>query len=216
MKTNLIVSDVETGGKIYTENPITEIYLNIVHPSTFKVISDYHAYIKPYNGLIITKEAIEVSQVSMKDINAGVDIKVVVKMIITKAKAAKNNAKYDKPQLVLHNAVFDKHFLEYAFEFCGEDLYEYVDEIPICTMRLMKLHDAGLKIEKSDQTAFKLSACCDRLGIKLKSAHGAKADTIATTEILKSLTSKLRALSGEEPKEGKKKPEEKSRKFFQF
>ncbi len=215
MKANLIVGDVETGGKIYTEHPITEIYLSIVNPITFKQVDEYHAFIKPYNGLIITKEAIEVSQVSMKDINAGVDIKTVVKMVTTKAKTAKNNAKYDKPQFVFHNAAFDKRFIEYAFEYCGEDLYEYVDEIPICTMRLMKLHDAGLKIEKSDQTAFSLSACCDRLGIKLKSAHGAKADTIATIELLKHLTSKLRA-SGEEPKESNKKTEEKSRKFFQF
>lgn len=217
MKTNLIVLDVETGGKKSVENPITEVALHIVDPVTFKIIDKYQTYVKPYNNLIITKEAIDATQVNMKDVNNGIDVKTLVTMLIIQFKKAKNNAKYDLPQIVLHNAPFDIRFLQYAFEFCKKNLFDYIDLVPICTMRLIKLHDAGSKNGKAETSSISLTASCERFKIKLKSAHGAENDVIATTALLKALTSKLRQIENSSTnKEEKAEPEVKSRKHFQF
>jgi len=218
MKTNLIVADCETGGLLYKENPITEICLYIISPTTFKLIDKYQTYVKPYNNLKITKSAIEATQVDMKNVEAGIELKTLVTTLIVYFKKAKNNAKYDLPQMVFHNASFDKQFLEYAFELCGKNLYDYIDPIFICTMRMIKLHDAGSKNDKVETTSISLAASCERFNIKLKSAHGAENDVIATAALLKAMTLKLRNnnIKGEKPEKEEITVKEKSRLYFQF
>lgn len=218
MKANLIVADNETGGLLFKENPITEVCLYIISPSTFKVIDKYKTYVRPYNKLKITQKAIEATQVNIKDVEAGIELKTMVTTMIVYFKKAKNGAKYDLPQVIFHNASFDIDFWEYAFELCGKNLFDYIDRVPICTMRMISLHDAGTKNEKDDTTSISLSASCERFGIKLKSAHGAENDVVATLALFKALTSKLRALPTTKDKTvvEEKVVEEKSRRYFQF
>jgi len=215
MKTNLIILDTETGGYFYDKNPITEVCLYIVDPITFKVLDKYQTYVKPYDDLKIEPQAIEATQVDMKNVLAGVEVNTMVKMLMMYFKKAKNGAKYGLPQLVGHNVSFDWLFLDYAFAICGKLLLDFLDPIPICTMRMMSLHDAGSKLDKTESASISLTASCERFGIKLKSAHGAENDVIATTALLKAMTSKLRSTSQSTTKE-EKVVGEKSRKFFQF
>ena len=216
MKTNLIVLDTETGGFSDKENPITEVCLYIVNPATFKIVDKYQTYVRPYKNLKITKSAIEATQVSMVDIENGVELKTMVNMLMVYFKKARNGSTRDYPQLVGHNASFDIGFLKVAFDFCGKDLFSYIDSVPICTYRMIKLHDASVKNEKLETASASLTSSCERFGIKLKSAHGAEADVIATTALLKALTSKLRNSGDTKAIKEEKIVEEKSRKFFQF
>lgn len=218
MKANLVVVDLETGGYEFEENPITEVSLHIISPTTFKTLDRYQTYVKPYNELVITQQAINATQVNIKDVENGIEVKTLVKILITYFKKARNGAKYELPQLVFHNGSFDILFLEYAFMFCGEDLYKYVDRIPICTMRMTRLNDAGGKFDKTEATSISLATCCERFSIKLKSAHGAENDVIATIALLKVLVTKLRGTNDIKSKQEIIEPikQEKSRKFYHF
>ena len=214
MKNNIIILDTETGGLKYKENPITEIGLVVVEPKNFSILEQYETFVKPYNNLEITKKALEVSRVSMEEINKGVDAKVVVaKLISIFRKYTPPNTKGSKPILVGHNITFDLDFLEYIFDFCSKNLYDFVDRISHDTMRLMEIYERKSKTNLS----YKLESCCDRFGIKLKSAHGALNDSIATRELFKALMNNLTPdKSNNNSSNGKKEEIIKSRNFFEL
>lgn len=213
LKSNFVVLDVETGGKLATENPIIQLALKVYEPVKFKLVDSFESYIKPYNGLIIQKEALDYTQISMKDVLAGQSFQVVFKQVATILKAATGGAKYQKPILIGHNIGFDINFLIVFFFLMGKDLWDFIDLIPFDTMKMMQWYEAG-SLKNSESTKYTLTACCERLGINLKNAHGAMNDVDATTHVFIKLTNLLR--SGGKNNEEIKTTVEKTRDFFKF
>jgi DNA polymerase III epsilon subunit-like protein len=182
-----------------------------LEPKNFSIIEQYETFIKPYDNLEISKRALEVSRVSMEEINNGLDHKKALQKIgeIFK-KHSEANGK-SKPILVGHNFSFDIKFLEHLFELGSKDLYDFVDPVYYCTMRLMKMYE---RKSKKDQS-FDLTSCCNRFGIKLKAAHGALNDCIATRDLWIGLMKDFTP-SADKPKAGEKEEVIKSRRFFEL
>lgn len=214
MKNNFIILDVETGGLKYKENPITQIGLVVVEPKNFSIIEQYETFVKPYNDLEITKQALEASRVTMEEINGGIDhIKVLVKLIEIFRKHTPPNTKTAKPILVGHNFSFDIKFLEYLFDLRSKDVFDFVDPVYYDTMRLMKIFERKKKDE-----AFDLTSCCSRFNIKLKAAHGAMHDVLATRDLFKALMGRFDANidKGSVVSVDEDEVKVKSRKFFEL
>jgi DNA polymerase III alpha subunit (gram-positive type) len=193
MKQNLIVLDLETGGYHATEHPITQLALNVVDPLHFESLHKYSNFVKPYNNLVITPEALQASRVSMQQINKGITVQVLVKDLLAAFKIAHKSGKpQTKPIIVGHNiAEFDMPFLEYLFSYLNKNLYDYVSRVTFDTIPFSKLLMAG-NVKSDENAKFNLAACCERFGIELKGAHDALADVEATTQLFKFLTKTLR------------------------
>lgn len=180
-----LVLDVETGGLNPEETPMTEIAFNIYDPKNYKLIESYQTYIQPYNDLVIDMKVLAKTQVTMQDIEGGKTIDVVMKEI-TGIWGKYNKVKKNKLIMVGHNIPFDIRFVKYAFDYKMANLYDFIDESHFCTQRLMKF--AERKDKNADKLLYRLAACCDRMGISLKNAHGAQADIQATFDLFKKLT----------------------------
>jgi DNA polymerase III alpha subunit (gram-positive type) len=85
IKANYIVYDTETGGLDKEKNPITQFACVVLDYKTLKEIDRWETFIKPYNDLIIEKEALEHTMVSMSDINNGISLKKFIKRCMTVA-----------------------------------------------------------------------------------------------------------------------------------
>jgi DNA polymerase III epsilon subunit-like protein len=215
MKNNLCIFDVETGGKKSEENPITEIAMQFIDPIKFKAIHTYQTYVRPYANLKIEKAALDYTRVTMKQINEGIDVKEMVKAVIAAVKVANPGGRgQSAPILVGHNVDFDVRFLSTAFTLCGKQLFDFFDPVSMCTMRMMKLMEAG-KLKSEDVSRYTLTSCCERVGVKLKAAHGAMNDVNATIPLAKALILRLREGKAEEVSADEE-AQPKSRNFFQF
>lgn len=216
-KNNFIVLDCETGGIDEKSNPITQVALMVIDPSNFAILEQYENFIKPYEGLVIKKEAINASRVSMSEINAGVEyVKVIADLIRIFSKHSPKGKIPAKPIIVGHNTQFDIRFLKELFKFKSKDLFDFIDPFFYDTLRMIK--DYEMNIKGSENFVNKLEVVCQRYGIELKSAHGAMNDVIATREIFSMLMSNFRT-SGKSSKGGKTVADidkTKSRKFFEL
>lgn len=206
-----LVLDVETGGLNEQKTPMTEIAFSIYDPKTFKLIESYQSYIKPYNDLVIDMKVLAKTQVKMQDVEGGKTIDVVIREIIG-IWSKYNKVKKNKLIIIGHNIPFDIRFVKYAFEFMMVDIYDFLDESHFCTQRLMKFHER--KNKDTDKLLYKLAACCDRMGISLKSAHGAQADIQATFELFKKLTINIGQTA--DTYESTNTKREQARLFFEF
>jgi len=223
-KNVFIVLDVETGGLDHTQHPITQIAFKIVEPTQFKVLEQYDTFIKPYDDLIITQEALNHSRVTIDEINAGITAdKALEHIIITIKKHIPKGSKAGQnlPILVGHNVGFDRGFIKYLFSRRSKDVDDYLDAIMYDTLRLTI--DYEMNVKGADKLNNKLEIVCQRYGIKLKSAHGAPADVEATLLLFKLLMSRFRSnknpinnneVSGETTQDGA--GMEKSRKYFEL
>jgi DNA polymerase III alpha subunit (gram-positive type) len=192
MKNNLIVLDVETGGMLPTENPITQIAWQAIDPLKYTVLHSFDTFVKPYNNLVITPKALAASRVTMKEVNAGVDVRVVLKEFVGMVKVINKSGKgATKPIIVGHNVGFDIDFLVAMFNYLNKDLFDYTGKVPFDTLLDSKRFEAG-KLKSDDINRFTLSACCERFNIPLKSAHGAPADVEATKQLFIKITDNLR------------------------
>src|SRR5882757_955933 len=93
MKNNLIICDVETGGREEDQNPITQITMEVVDPIKFETIHYFETFVLPYNNLRIEPEALVGSRVTMQQINEGVDKKILMKGMIETFKVANKGGK---------------------------------------------------------------------------------------------------------------------------
>jgi DNA polymerase III alpha subunit (gram-positive type) len=214
---NYVVLDCETGGFTATKNPITQIAAIAVDHSRFAELRQYQTFVKPYNNLVIEDQALNATMVSMRDIQSGIDHRILVKNLIEFFKAINpTGKKQTRPIIVGHNIKFDRGFLEYLFELNGKNLYDYVQETMIDTIHLAKMAwDHEMKNDEANNS-YKLSSCCSRAGILLNDAHGAMNDTIATKELWLFFARRLRNSGGSGEKSGEVQEEGKSRKFFQM
>ncbi len=219
MKQNIITLDVETGGFIPEQNPITEVALMVVEPNKFKELATYQSYIKPYADLKITKEAIENSQIDMADVMAGKNFNKVAMEIalIIKEYTLRGGNRATKPVMAGHNTGFDIGFMEFLFQnTIRKSFRDMIDGSFFDTMKIQQLMDSGKPKVSGESTSYKLSVVCDRMGIELKSAHGSMADVIATTQLLYAQTKILRQESGKRFADGEVVEVAKSRTFFEF
>lgn len=184
------VGDVETGGLDYTKNPITELALSVLEPKELKVVDKLQFYVKPYDGLKIDKIALEKTQVSMKDIENGYNYTKVIQELVNFSKKYTTGRGRYKPIWVGHNFQFDWDFIQYLIALKDKSMKDLFDGTHMCTMKMMQAYEQGDK--KNEKNKYKLELCCSRMGIELKSAHGASADVDATEQLFVSLITLLR------------------------
>lgn len=191
---NYVITDVETGGLIpdirtakdkdkgKPANPITQVAFLTIDSINFKELNRFETFVKPYENLVITKEALASTMLSMSDILKGMDYKKLIKFVIEYLKQATNGTR--KPILIGHNINFDIGFYAALFRYDNKNFYDYIDDgVPICTLRLAKAKwDAVLA--KEDVKKITLTHCCKLAGIKLTDAHGAMNDVLATTKLV--------------------------------
>lgn len=214
MKNCLIVLDVETGGLNYKKNPITQVAFEVIDPADLMYLDSYETFVKPYNNLEIETKALEASRVSMREIQNGIDYKLLTKNLIDKFKKAnKSGKKSTRPIFVGHNFSFDIKFLEYLFDFSNLDIYEYIDGSYFDTLKLFQLYESG-SLKKNENQKYNLTALTERYGIELRGAHGAMTDVKATKELFKKITAILR--KGDSTTEAPKVKERKFRDTFYF
>jgi DNA polymerase III epsilon subunit-like protein len=187
---DFIIFDCETGGFDYEKNPITQIALLTIDGKTLEEKDRFETYIKPYDDLVITKDALNITGLKMSDIQKGLDKKEAVDVLMKYFKKnVVNNRRENRPVLVGHNVQFDIGFIFYLFESCKKDLFSFVSDSSLCTM-------VQAKMCFPDTDSLKLEKVCEQAGIKLNDAHKAMNDVIATTELFRYFTSKLRSSGG--------------------
>lgn len=212
-----IVLDTETGGLDEKKNPITEIGLQVLDTKKLTVIDTWQTYVKPYEKLFIDPKALAATQLSMEDIETGLDYRVAAKELAKVfIKHTSGSRSLKKPILIGHNTQFDIKFLEQLYKFLDKDLYEYIDKYFVCTMKQQQ--NIELSSRNFEKTRFTLTACCERMGVKLHSAHGAMADVEATKKLFIKQTKIARSgISNADTNEDTgSKQESKARNFFEM
>ena len=216
IKSNYIVLDCETGGLDEHKNPITQFACVILDGVTLKEIDRWETYVKPYADLVIEKEALAHTMVTMSDINSGVKLDLFAKTLIAFLERHRMKTKTrEQGRLILvgHNVTFDMRFLNAALEYAGyeETLEEWVYPNIIDTFAIGKM-TFGVGKERTEK--LNLGACCDRANIKLTDAHGAMNDVVATAELFRWYIKKLRADKTKGSSEVESRP--KGSEFFEF
>lgn len=179
--------DFETGGFSCEKNPITEIAMIAIDGNTLKEIERIEFFVKPYDDLFISPDALKATGIKMTDVNKGVDKKEAVKRMKEFAKrVSKTKAVQHRPILFAHNSKFDSGFLEYIFESCNDDYKNHFNPVLQCTQIMAKMFIG------SDTEKLTLGAVCEKLGVTLEGAHRAMNDTEAMTEVFRRLVLKMR------------------------
>ena len=94
-----------------------------------------------------------------------------------------------KPTLVGHNIKFDIGFLIQLLLLIGENLFDYIDENPICTLKLSQ------QKWNADETvsSFSLVSCAKKAELEQVQNHDAMEDVFQTADLFKFHTRLLRA-----------------------
>lgn len=212
IKSNYIIYDCETGGLDETKNPITQYACVVLDYNTLKEIDRFETYIKPYNDLVIQKEALEHTMVSMTDIKKGISAKDFVNVLFefnALHQAKSKTREMGRLVPVGHNIPFDNRFLNYVCNLYGKNYHDLVYENYIDTFPIAKM-TWGLKGEEK----LNLTACCERAKIKLTDAHGAMNDVESTADLFRFFVKKLRNKGGLSISEETSRP--KGSEFFEF
>lgn len=208
-KANYIVFDCETGGLKCEENPILEIAL-VTLDTNLKEIDRYETYVKPYDGLEVTKGALQANGIKLRDVEEnGISKKEFIKNMITYFKKAKGgNHPSMKPVVVGHNIPFDIGFMTQLFKDEKIPFSDYIADVFIDTMGDAKR--AWPKI-----SSINLGKCCEEAGIELVNAHRAMPDVLATADLFRYFTKKLSQTTSKKESVSESQ-ETKSREKFQF
>jgi DNA polymerase III alpha subunit (gram-positive type) len=194
IKSQYIVYDTETGGLDETANPITQYACVVLDFKTLKEIDRFETYIKPYNDLVITKEALDKTMLSMTDIRNGITVENFVNVLFEFNRMHQAKGKFPSANRLVpvgHNIPFDNRFLAYACRLFGKDYFEYVQPNFVDTMVLSKMMWGLVGNEK-----ITLTDCTERANLKIIDAHGAMNDVEATADLFRFFTRKLRAKRG--------------------
>lgn len=201
IKSNYIVFDCETGGLDETKNPITQYAAVILDGKTLKEIDRFETFIKPYGDLVIEKQAIEHTMVTMSDVNSGMKLKDFIAAVTAWWESHRTKTKVKEMGRLIpvgHNVTFDLRFINYALALEGKPTTEeWMYPNLIDTFSLGKM-TWGLTGEEK----LNLGACCERAKIRLTDAHGAMNDVEATAELFRWYVKKLRAKKGDSKDEG--------------
>lgn len=213
IKSNYIVYDCETGGLDETKNPITQYACVVLDFKTLKEIDRFETFVKPYNDLIIERQALEHTMVTMSDIRSGISVKDFVNVLFEFNRlhqAPTKTKEMGRLVPVGHNIVFDNRFLRYACNYFGKDYHELVYENFIDTFPLAKMTWGLIGNEKLN-----LTACTERAKLKLFDAHGAMNDVEATADLFRFFVRKLRATRGS-VNSAEEETRARGREFFEF
>ena len=207
------VHDCETGGLDFTKNPITQYACVILDPFTLKEVDRYETFVKPYDDLVIEKQALEHTMVSMSDIKNGITRKKLYETLKTIYTNYQAKGKYKDANRIVsvgHNVIFDHGFIDYVFQSQGDSMWNYFQPAFVDTLVLAKLVWGLTGDEKLN-----LTACSERAKIKLSDAHGAMNDVEATADLLRYFAKKLRSGKSESSVAESSK-RERGQKFFEF
>lgn len=182
--------DVETGGFNADVNPITEFACVVYNPITLEDKFEFECLIKPYHNLVIDAGATKVTGLTHEKLmDEGIEFEEFIeifKEICNEFKVHNSKKWIERPVLVGHNiSDFDKYFLIHALKLSKDDLFKYVDEYMIDTLR-----DAKLKWH--DKKGHKLGDCAKYIGYDLVEAHRAMPDVKANVELHKYLLTCMR------------------------
>ena len=185
MKRNYCVLDVETGGSDENQNAITQIGYQFYAWDTMNLLTEFEAFIKPYNEEhIYEQNALDYTNITMADINKGMLAKDVANKIVADCKQYKIG-KYGWPTFVAHNADFDWRFISQFLLDHKKDIKKCVDKVQLCTQRLAVIKYDYVKPPR-------LGNLASDLGIQLVDSHSALADVAATADVLKILMGALK------------------------
>lgn len=186
-----IVFDFETGGFDPEKNPALEVALITIDGKTLKEKNRWETFIKPYDDLVIEQAALNANGLKMTDVNNGISKQELLKEF--KSIFLMNNptnVRMKRPILVGHNVPFDMSFLHYIFRSDKKGLFNYISQVQIDTMiEALRMFP--------NETSHKLGDICALVGINLVDAHKAMNDTVATTDLFRHFTNKLRSKKGE-------------------
>ena len=212
-KSFYLVHDCETGGLDFTKNPITQYACVILDPFTLKEVDRYETFVKPYDDLVVEKQALEHTMVSMSDIKNGITRKKLYETLKTLYTNYQVKGKYKDANRIVsvgHNVPFDHGFIEYVFQSQGDSMWNYFQPNFVDTLVLAKLAWGLTGDEKLN-----LTACSERAKIKLSDAHGAMNDVEATANLLRYFAKKMRSGKNEAAVAESSK-RERGQKFFEF
>ena len=182
IKSNYIVYDTETGGLNPKKNPITQFACVILDYRTLKEIDRWETYIRPYNDLVIERQAIEHTMVSMSDVNRGMKLHDFINTLtkfLSLHFASSKKKEFGRLILVGHNVTFDNSMLDYIYP-------NIIDTFPLAKLTW--------GIEGTEK--LNLATCCERAKISLTDAHGAMNDVEATADLFRFFMKKLRSKKG--------------------
>jgi DNA polymerase III alpha subunit (gram-positive type) len=201
---SVVTNDVETGGLNPTKNPMCSIALSSFSLADGKQISKYSTFIKPYANLTYEDAAMKYNGITYAQLNAGKDIKTVVKDLceeFEKANTARTHTK--KPVLMGHNDGFDLGFILFAFDYCKVDISKYLhcnmnhkgEMVPFVydTMWLSRMTWGA----DEAMSKYNLTACCEKAGVSLTDAHDAANDVAASEALFIYFMNRLRTGGGE-------------------
>lgn len=185
---NFIILDVETGGFSPQQNLLTQIGFIVVDGFEMQEKFRYNSYIYPYDNLILTSQASQLTGITLDKLaKEGKPLKVVLDEISNIFKQFKTS--YYLPVLVGHNISFDIMFLANNFDRvygvgAGKNgvckLYDYILQSSIDTMIL-----ARQKFMNDEVANFKLETLGEHIGIVNTSAHDAFSDVEQTLELFR-------------------------------
>lgn len=201
IKQHWLILDCETGGLNPLENPVTEIAMIAVDKVDFRVVNQWETLIKPYAELVVTKEALENTGMTMSDINGGRPINKVVDIMIQFLEniTPSGDRGRNKPLIVGHNVGFDIRFITKMFELADKQLIDYVDS-SVEDIEGKKPREGyvncldTLRLSRElwkDEGKFTLSDCCRRIGVDHIAAHRAMPDVIATSKLFRYIIDKM-------------------------
>ncbi len=208
-KANYVVLDCETGGLDATKNPILEIALVILDTDLNEVLR-YETYIKPYDSLEVTKEALRANGIKMQEVEkSGISKKEAQANIVSVLRKSMGGSHHPsrRPVVVGHNINFDIDFLIEFFKGSKFNWKDLVYDIYIDTQ-------ADAKRAFPNAPNLQLGTCCEMAGVKLIGAHRAMPDTLATADLFRFFCGKLSTKNTQ--KEEAKISKLKTRKTFQF
>lgn len=192
IKSNYCVLDIESGGTDPEQNPITQFAAVILDGRTLKEVDRWETFVKPYDGKVIEKEALQHTMVSMSDIQSGITKKefaTTAKTWFASHQAKTKIAEMGRLIMVGHNVIgFDRRFLDECFKEFGWSCNDYFYEGGIDTLPLAKL-TWGVKGDEK----INLGACLGYAKLKLTDAHGAMNDVEGNADLLRWFMRKLRA-----------------------
>ena len=202
-KANFCVLDCETGGFSAEKNAIVEVCF-MAFDTDLNDIKEYTSLIAPYGEYTITSQALQANGLTLEQIKAGKDSKVVVQELEVFLKSLKIGR--EKPILCGHNIDhFDLPFLDEFFGFHKKRISELVnDKFTIDTLWWGR-------VCWKESVNYQLGSCCENAGITLVDAHRAGSDTGANKELVKFFLKNLR-----DQGQGGVKQEERFRTQFQF
>jgi DNA polymerase III epsilon subunit-like protein len=165
---NYILFDTETTGLDETKNCIVEIGCTMIDGGTLQEYGEWETFVQIYGEGEIDPVAMEITGITMQQIEGGMHVAKMVTDLISMSKEFKNG-RYKKPILVAHNSPFDRKMLAKAFELCKKNLYDYFEESFEDTMTMSRC-------KWPNESGHKLSDVCERLGIPQFNAHRAMGD----------------------------------------